>query len=698
MKRIGRGPGVATRVMTVLVAVVAVVVALTVPGAPRAAIVALTTPFAHRSGAAPTGTGLTEQAWVAAHDGPTKYPGMAVDWDVPIRMSDGTVLRANVYHPADAGGRAITTKMPVIVNLTPYTKLISAIAEAAVNTPVLSPALIWVLNQLNFAGTPIAGVDQLRDDLNGGMVSNFAFDPKLVENGYTQVVVDVRGTGYSQGVWDVFGSREQQDSVEVLDWARTQPWSNGRMGMTGMSYSGINQLQVAAKHPKGLDALFPVVPSANLVPDIVAPGGGLGVGFLTPWLALVNILKFIPDVRSLLNGTFDWKWLASRLQNPAVFVPELLTGVFSPTVGGLTPTTRQLIDPNSSLRVAYHTPLDRITTPTFAIGAWHDLFTGTEWQLLDKLTALPASEKKLVMSDAYHATVTSDMGKPGAPPRSDVLQMAWFDHWLKGVDNGIDRYSPATIHRLGDGWWQGPTFPEPGQTYQRMYLSSLPSGSAPGSLSDGSLRRSAPVRAAVQTVGPGISTLCSNDTAQAMFGLLVFQGCYGDNRLAETNALTFTSAPVSKGTVISGPIDLHVLTRLDGTDGYWSVMVTDVGPDGRSAVISSGQLTTSLRQIDDAASLKAPDGDYTAPSYLLDIYHRELVKPGETVPLDIGTHGTDAYLAPGHRLRVDVFALNLIKGMSLGPVTQASGLRPEHLVIDPARPSYLVVPSSRPLV
>ncbi|MFC7755454.1 CocE/NonD family hydrolase [Tsukamurella soli] len=582
--------------------------------------------------------------------------------------------------------------------MTPYTKLISAIAEVAVNIPVLSPALVWVLNQLNFAGTPIAGVNSLRDDLDGGMIGNFTVDPKLVENGYTQVVVDVRGTGYSQGTWDVFGDREQQDTVEVLDWARKQRWSNGRMGMTGMSYSGINQLQVAAKHPQGLDALFPVVPSADLVPDIVAPGGGLGVGFLTPWLLLVNILKFIPDARSLLNGTFDWKWLASRLQSPAVFFPELLSGVFSPTVSGLTPTTQQLIDPNSDLRHAYHTPLQNITTPTFAIGAWHDLFTGTEWQLLNKLTSLPSSEKKLVMSDAYHATVTSDMGKPGAPPRSDVLQMAWFDHWLKGVDNGIQDYAPATIHRLGDGWWQGPSFPEPGQRYQRMYLSSLPSGSARGALSDGSLRRTPPRIRATQTVAPGLSTLCSNDTAQAMFGLLVFQGCYDDNRLAETNALTFTSAPVSQGTVISGPIDLHVLTKLDGTDGYWSVMVTDVAPDGRSSVISSGQLTTSLRAIDDADSQRDSAGDYTAPYYKLDIKARQLVRPGQLVPLDIGTHGTDAYLAPGHRLRVDVFALNLIKGMSLGPVTQASGLRPEHLVIDPDQPSYLVVPSSRPLV
>lgn len=642
--------------------------------------------------------GMINPEWIASHDGPTQYPKMAIEWDVPITMSDGTVLKANVFRPADASGKAIDTKTPTVVNLTPYTKFVSAIATLALNVPVLSPALINVLNLFNFAGTPIGGVNDLRDVLNGGMASAFTgLDPKLVQNGYTQVVVDVRGTGNSQGVWDVFAAREQQDTVEVLDWVRGQKWTNGRMGMTGVSYSGINQLQVASKNPKGLQALFPVVPSADLVSDIVAPGGGLGVGFLGPWLTLVNTLKFIPDIRSLLNGTFDWKWLQQRLENPVVFFPELMSGVFSPTVEGLTPLTKQLIDKNSPLRAAYRTPLDKITTPTFALGGWHDLFTNTEWRLPKALSALPPSKKKLIMGDAHHATVTHDMGGVNQPTRADVLQKAWFDKWLKDADNGIDNYAPVTVHRKGGGWWQGETFPEPGQQYQRMYLSGLSSGSAPGSLSDNSLQMAKPKIAARRTVGPGLSTLCSNDTGQAMFGLLVFTGCTQDNRVAEMNGLTFSSKPVSKSTVISGPINLHLTTSQDAKDAYWSVMVTDVSPDGRSELISSGQLTTSLRQIDESRTTRTASGDVVDPYYQLNIADRQLVKPGQVVELDIATHATDAVLKPGHRLRVDVFALNLIKSMTLGPVTAETRFSPQHVVIDPNRPSFLVVPSDRPL-
>ncbi|WP_336669652.1 CocE/NonD family hydrolase [Tsukamurella sp. USMM236] len=641
--------------------------------------------------------GMINPEWIASHDGPTQYPRMATEWDVPIRMSDGTVLRANIFRPADASGRAIETKTPTIVNVTPYTKFVSTIATVMTNVPVLFPTLVGVLNMFNFSGTPIGGVDDLRNVLNGGLINTFTVDQKLVQSGYTQVVVDVRGTGNSQGVWDVFGAREQTDTVEVLDWVRQQNWTNGRLGMSGVSYSAINQLQAASKNPAGLQALFPVVPGADIAADIVAPGGGLGVGFLGPWLAIVNILKFIPDLRSLLNGTFDWKWLQDRLQNPAVFFPELLSGVFSPTVEGLTPTTKQLIDKNSPLRAAYRTALDKITTPTFALGAWNDLFTNTEWRLPKDLSALPTSKKKLIMGDAAHATVTNDLGGVNQPTRADVLQKAWFDKWLKDADNGIDNYAPVTVHRMGGGWWQGDTFPEPGQKYQRMYLSSLPSGTAPTALSDNSLQTAPPKIAARRTVGPGLSTLCSNDTGQAMFGLLVFTGCTKDTRVAEMNALTFTSKPVGKPTVISGPINLRLNTTQDARDAYWSVIVTDVGPDGRSEKISSGQLTTSLRQIDESRSIRTASGDLASPYYQLNIDDRELVKPGQVVPLDIGTHAVSAVLKPGHRLRVDVFALNLIKSMTVGPVTAETQFRPQHVLIDPKQPSYLVVPSDRPL-
>src|SRR3954465_12180603 len=114
---------------------------------------------------------------------PATY-GVNVTEDVPVTMSDGNVLRVNVYRPANADGTAVAKRFPVILTQTPYNK---------------------TAPQLGF-----------RNDY-------------LVERGYVQVVADVRGTGSSQGTWDSFGTREQQDGAELVSWAHSlaRPWSNG---------------------------------------------------------------------------------------------------------------------------------------------------------------------------------------------------------------------------------------------------------------------------------------------------------------------------------------------------------------------------------------------------------------------------------------------------------------------------------------
>src|SRR5690606_26726540 len=139
--------------------------------------------------------------------------------------SDGTVLKGNVYRPADESGRPVDTKTPTIVNMTPYTKLVSNLADHAGSIPGLSDALLQLLRDIDFSGTPLSGVTDLTKAFAGGELRNFAVDRQLVKGGYSQVVVDVRGTGFSQGVWDMLRDREQQDTVEVIDWAAQQPWS-----------------------------------------------------------------------------------------------------------------------------------------------------------------------------------------------------------------------------------------------------------------------------------------------------------------------------------------------------------------------------------------------------------------------------------------------------------------------------------------
>lgn len=668
----------------------------------KAALVAalgvlLTIPLAPAATAATPDGGALGAEWTATTDGPQQYPGMHIDWDVPITMSDGVVLKANIYRPADAAGRPVDTKTPVVLNLTPYSKLVSTVAEAAMSLPQLGEPIMDFARELNLSGTPFTGLAELVKMASGGGIRTFSVDPQLVKGGYTQVVVDVRGTGFSQGTWQVLQSREQQDTLEAIDWAATQPWSNGTVGMSGISYSGINQVQAASKRPAALKAIVPVEPGGDILRDVVAPGGGIGIGFMPIWLAAVNGTKWLPDVQSLLNGTFDAKWLADRQSDPLTFVSLLVDALTIPTVNDVPADLMRLLDPNSSLRQDITAHPENIDIPTMLYGGWHDLFANSEPKIYNAIP-LPPGEKQLIMGNTYHLNPGSGFGEPGNPPRLEVLQRAWFDRWLKGIDNGIDTYGPVTSYQQGNGWTTTDQFPRAGMTHQRMYLGDQPSGTSADSLHDGSLTPTAPTGTARLTVAPGLTTLCSRDAAQQTMGLVaVFDACAKDSRSAERNALTFTSAPVDTPTEISGSVNLRLNTVLDTPDGYWSTTLNDVAPDGTSTVITSGQLTTSLRAIDESQSTRSPNGDLTAPFYILSLASLQPVVPGQPTALDIGLTATDAILQPGHRLRVDVFASNLPKGMLLRPLLNASELKPQHLVLDPTAPSFVNVPVGTPL-
>src|SRR5439155_20151554 len=140
--------------------------------------------------------------------------------DLLVPMSDGKALHANLVRPSADGTKPLPGPFPVLLTQTPYNK----------NT-----------TGLNF-----------EDDF-------------LVEHGYAQVIVDVRGTGSSQGSWDSFGEREQQDSAELVDWltgANPQiakpAWSSAQIGVHGTSYGAINQLFTAAARPGSIRSAFPI--------------------------------------------------------------------------------------------------------------------------------------------------------------------------------------------------------------------------------------------------------------------------------------------------------------------------------------------------------------------------------------------------------------------------------------------------------
>ena len=645
----------------------------------------------------PTG-GAAGKQWIASHDSTHKqYAGVSIQADVPIRMSDGTVLKADVYRPADAKKRPVSTKTPVIVNLTPYTKLLTSLGTAATEHPVLKPFLEQVVSKIHLTG-PLRGADDLVATMRDGGMRTMMADYSLIRSGYTQVVVDVRGTGFSQGTWEVFKSREQQDTVEVIDWAARQKWSDGKIGMAGVSYSGINQIYAAKLAPKALKAIVPVEPGGDLIRDVVAPGGALGVGFLPLWLTLVNATKLIPNVASMMNGTFDWKWLADRMSEPGTFYPQLIAALATPNIASIPPNLKNLLETDSDERRSWQSGAENITVPTLLYGGWFDLFTNSEVKMFNQIP-LPPSQKKLIMGDGYHLTIGArQTGTDGTPPALDVLQKAWFDKWLKGIDNGIDNYSPVTLKQVGDKWISAEQFPRAGMQRQRLYLSDRRSGTAPYAVRDGSPKTAKVNSRGRLTVAPGVATICSRDAAQQSIGVVaILPVCSDDARVSERDALSFTSAPVPTTRSVSGYTNVRLNTVLDATDGYWVATLNDVAPDGTSKVLTSGQLVTSLREYDSARSEFAPNGDVIDPYLKLTLSSRKPVTPGKAVAVDIGLLPTEALIKAGHRLRVDVFAMNLPRGLPLRPLLNASQLKPQHIQLDPDNPSFVNLPVSKPL-
>ncbi|WP_374612259.1 CocE/NonD family hydrolase, partial [Gordonia sp. (in: high G+C Gram-positive bacteria)] len=262
----------------------------------------------------PTG-GADGIRWREQVDGKQLYPRVVIDRNVSITMSDGVVLRATVIRPANRFGQTILTPYPAVININPYNRAAIDFIDQTLHAPVLGKALHTASRSMDATGTALEGLTTLTQTLSGGVFDVFGINRNLVRSGYVQVVVDVRGTGASLGKWQILGPREQQDSVEVIDWVTEQEWCDGTVGMAGWSYSAINSLQAADKRPPQLKAVFAVEGCDDLVRDIYITGG-MPSAFIPVWLSAVNMLKWVPNpanvIRDLVRGDAV-RWAIDRV-------------------------------------------------------------------------------------------------------------------------------------------------------------------------------------------------------------------------------------------------------------------------------------------------------------------------------------------------------------------------------------------------
>lgn len=573
-------------------------------------------------------------AW-ADYDPPATYPGTIADENLSLSVDDGTVITFNLVRPALETGEPEPRRLPTIVTFTPYNKNVG-------NTIPL-----------------------------GGGINNY-----FVQRGYNHVLVDVRGTGRSGGTWDPFSAREQQDYPQVLDWIVQQPWSNGVIGLWGISATASTSMLAAGQNHPAIKSVFAIVPHGDIYRDVVFVGGQASVAFLPAWMSVVTML-----------ATLDPAFYVEPAQYLSA-VGEHLLGLnqflIPRTLGVLLGQEDSAFDNDywADKAPLEQTPMGR--APTFLVGGLFDIFQRSEplnYEALKQHTPT-----KLLMGPWHHLQAAVGEGLPlGGVPPLDHIALMWFDHYLKGMDNGAERLPNVTQWVWGhEQFVASSDWPHPQARAARYYLHS-----------GGSLEKAVPAADATpsRVLQQPVNGICSESAMQISLGLTAYAPlpCWYEDNLVQQLEATFDTPPLEDDLYINGPIQADIWMSTTALNAGLVVRVSDLEPDGTARSLSSGIQTASLRAVD-AARSRYLDGEMIQPWHPYTSASVEPVGSGNLVKVPVEIFQTSALIRKGHRLRVSVGAANFPFAAMPVPslLVSAAGLLSVHH--DPEHASSIVLP------
>lgn len=547
-------------------------------------------------------------------------------------MSDGVKLAVDVYRPTDpVSGQPARGPFPVVMSQTPYGK------RSVVTTQSMGQG---------FGGD--------------------GFYPYLVERGYIDVVADVRGTGSSEGDFSLFGSREMQDGVGLADWAARLPGSTGRVGLAGSSYVGLNQIFTAALAGPGspIGAIVPATVGSDIYRDLAFAGGIPNLEFAGVWEGLRSSMTAATPDEPSQDPSAVVEHPADRAARLAEFDAQLYAEV---DTGG-----PRAFDNDFWASRAASNYLDRVAAndvPALIVSGWHDVyqrgaaldFAGLQnaWSRLHGGPGRPAADVppmtgaiqptgryQLVAGPWFHNPSTLGL-------QFQQMQLAWFDRWLKGEQNGIDSTStPLHAFELGaNRWIDAARWPIDATRARTFYLGS-------GTLSD-----HAPATAGADPLpASGARSPCNAGTDQWSTGLPALaiaeaggggDPCADDDRTTQAASLVYTSAPFGSATTVAGPIDATLYASSTRPDAELVATVEDVAPDGSSRPLGSGALLGSLRALDQGSSWRL-DGKLILPWHPYTAASASDMTPGKVERLDVEVYPSVARIAAGDRLRLTI--------------------------------------------
>ncbi len=504
---------------------------------------------------------------------------MQIEWDVPIAMDDGLVLRADVFRPPGNG------RHPVLLTYGPYAKGLSF--------------------QDGYPSAWQRMVDEHPDVAQGS--SNLyqsweVVDPeKWVPEGYACVRVDSRGAGRSPGFIDPFSPRETKDFYHCIEWAGMQPWSNGKVGLNGISYYGMNQWHVATLQPPHLAAMCVWEGSADWYRDMTHHGGILNT-FFANWYDM--------QVKTVQYGLGE-RGPRSRVTGALVCGDETLSEA---------DLAKNRCDFGDNILAHpldddYHrarSPVwERITTPLLSAANWGGQGLHPRGNF-EGFVRAAAKDKWLEAHGLEHWThFYTDYGRR--------LQQRFFDYFLKGEKNGWDRQPRVQLQVRHVDRFVGRhenEWPLARTRWTKFHL-------APAALS---LERE-PAR---------------------IPGNVTYDG------LGE--GVTFVSAPLDQETEITGPLAARLFVSSSTADADLFLVFRVYTPDLKEVVfmgaidphtpIAQGWLRASHRELDPGLST-----EYRP-------YHthkkKQPLKPGEIAQLDIEIWPTSIVVPAGYRIALTV--------------------------------------------
>jgi uncharacterized protein len=427
--------------------------------------------------------------------------------------------------------------------------------------------------------------------------------------GYAGVRVDIRGSGESDGILtDEYTPIEQADCLEVIAWLAAQPWCTGAVGMMGTSWSGFNSLQVAAHQPPALRAIASCYASDDRFADDVHYRGGLVLASdMLHWSVCMHGWQARPPDPAIVGERWRSMWRERLRQPPWV-------------AHWLAHQRRDRYWQQGSVRDRY----DAISCPVLCVAGWTDGYRDSALRLLEHLQV----PRRAIIgpwghNDPVHGTPGPAVGILGELTR-------WWDRWLKGVDNGVDR-EPALVAYMQDSvapaanretrpgrWVAEPTWPSPNVRAATWFLDRGSLDQTPTEeVSEASV-------ASVQTLGVAGGVWCADGKSADLAT---------DQRHDDADSLCCDSAPLGQPLEILGVATLRLVIHADQPLAMISARLCEVRDDGSSLLVTRSQLN---------------------------LYHHyshaepRLLVPGEPISVTLAMDSIAHRFAAGSRIRVAI--------------------------------------------